>query len=204
MDLTKTNTKTLKVADLHPNDGQMESIGVHANPRFISEGDYAKLVASIREKNMTGILPLKVIQFNGEWIVLGGNMRLRAMQELGIEEVSCIVVPEGTDAETLNEFIIKDNATLGDWDMDALANWDEPLSDWGVDVPKYGDDLSHLLDDANFESLNDIAREQTGLKQVTFLFPKEDAEKVEEYIKTNGKKYLVQKITEICQQQEAK
>lgn len=34
------------------------------------------------------------------------------------------------------EFVIKDNASFGSWDMDALANeWDsEELDDWGVDV----------------------------------------------------------------------
>lgn len=155
MELTKTVTKTLKVANLHPNEGQMESIGVHANPRIISEGDYRLLVESMRAKNMTGVLPLKVFNFNGEWVVLGGNMRLRAMQELHIDEVSCIVVPEDADAETLNEIIIKDNSTLGDWDMDALSNWDEPLSDWGVDVPeiKTDEDTTHeKSDNFNYES----------------------------------------------------
>lgn len=139
----------LPVADLRPNTGQMEAIGVHANPRQISESDYQKLLKSMRAKNMTGLLPLKVYQYNGEWIVLGGNMRLRAMQELGIESVSCIVVPEGTDAETLNEFIIKDNSTYGEWDMDALANWDAPLDDWGVDVPKAKEDDTDLSDQLN-------------------------------------------------------
>ena len=204
MEVTKTETKMLKVADLHPNEGQLEAIGVHANPRQISESDYARLLNSLREKNMTGVLPLKVYQHEGEWVVLGGNMRLRAMRELGIEKVSCIVVPQEMDAEDLNEIIIKDNSTYGEWDMDALANWNEPLADWGVDVPKFGEDLSHLLDEADFESLNDVAREQTGLRQVTFLFSKEDAEKIEEYCKVNSKKFLAEKIVDICLQQEAK
>lgn len=149
MDYTQTKTLMLPVGGLRPNTGQMEAIGVHANPRQISESDYQKLLKSMRGKNMTGLLPLKVYQYNGEWIVLGGNMRLRAMQELGIESVSCIVVPEGTDAETLNEFIIKDNSTYGDWDKDALANWDEPLDDWGVDVPREKEDDTDLSDQLN-------------------------------------------------------
>lgn len=138
MNLTETQTQVISVSELHPNEGQMEAIGVHANPRQISEDDYAKLLYSMKVKNMTGILPLKVFCYNGEWVVLGGNMRLRAMQELGIEKVSCIVVPADTDAETLNEIIIKDNSTFGEWDMNALANeWaNEPLDDWGVDIPE--------------------------------------------------------------------
>ena len=153
MDYTQTKTLMLPVGGLRPNEGQMEAIGVHANPRQISESDYQKLLKSMRAKNMTGLLPLKVYQYNGEWIVLGGNMRLRAMQELGIESVSCIVVPEGTDAETLNEFIIKDNSTYGDWDMDALANWDAPLDDWGVDVPKFEEQETAKLSEIKINSM---------------------------------------------------
>lgn len=167
MDITETNSMLLKVADLRPNEGQMEAIGVHANPRQISETDYQRLLASLREKNMTGILPLKVYNYEGEWYVLGGNMRLRAMQELGIEKVSCIIVPEETDAETLNEFIIKDNSTYGEWDMDALANeWaDSPLNDWGVDVPDY-------KGDAKIDGLFDEEKEHEKTKDtITIQIP---------------------------------
>ena len=153
MEVTKTETMMLNVADLRPNEGQLEAIGVHANPRQISESDYDKLLNSLREKNMTGVLPLKVYQHEGEWVVLGGNMRLRAMRELGIEKVSCIVVPQEMDAEDLNEIIIKDNSTFGEWDMDALANWNEPLDDWGVDVPepKEEEEKKDLSDSINQE-----------------------------------------------------
>ena len=126
----------LKVADLHPNDGQLEAIGVHANPRIITDDEYRKLVKSLREDNLTGVLQEKVINYNGEWIVLDGNMRLRALNEVGIEEVQCLVVPEDADAKTIEKIIILSNSTFGQWDMDALANWDAPLADWGVELPK--------------------------------------------------------------------
>ena len=126
----------LKVADLHPNDGQLEAIGVHANPRIITDEEYRKLVKSLREDNLTGVLQEKVINYNGEWIVLDGNMRLRALREVGIEEVQCLVVPEDADAKTIEKIIILSNSTFAQWDMDALANWDAPLADWGVDVPE--------------------------------------------------------------------
>ena len=39
--------------------------------------------------------------------------------------------------EEKKEFIIKDNATFGDWDMDVLSAWDsELLPDWGVKISK--------------------------------------------------------------------
>ena len=96
----------LKVADLHPNDGQLEDIGVSANPRIITDEEYRKLVKSLREDNLTGVLQEKVIKHNGEWIVLDGNMRLRALREVGIEEVQCLVVPEDADVKTIEKIII--------------------------------------------------------------------------------------------------
>ena len=136
MDIKQTKTMVLKVADLHPNDGQLEAIGVHANPRIITDEEYRKLVKSLREDNLTGVLQEKVINYNGEWIVLDGNMRLRALREVGIEEVQCLVVPEDADAKTIEKIIILSNSTFGRWDMDALANWNAPLADWGVELPE--------------------------------------------------------------------
>lgn len=137
MDIKQTKTTVLKVADLHPNDGQLEAIGVHANPRIITDEEYRKLVKSLREDNLTGVLQEKVINYNGEWIVLDGNMRLRALREVGIEEVQCLIVPEDADAKTIEKIIILSNSTFGQWDMDALANWDAPLADWGVELPEF-------------------------------------------------------------------
>jgi hypothetical protein len=58
------------------------------------------------------------------------------MQDLGIKEAPCKVIPADTDVEKLKADTIKDNAGFGEWDWDDLANeWcDAPLSDWGVDV----------------------------------------------------------------------
>ena len=137
-DILDAEYRRFKVADLRLNEGQLECIGVHANPRLINDAQYKKLVVSLKNKNLTGVLPLKVYEHDGEWYVLGGNMRLRAMLEAAIQETRAIVIPSDTDAETLNEIIIKDNATFGDWDFDALGNWNEPLADWGVDVPNGG------------------------------------------------------------------
>lgn len=47
-----------------------------------------------------------------------------------------IIRAANLSAEEQREFIIKDNASFGSWDMDALANeWDsQDLDDWGLDV----------------------------------------------------------------------
>ena len=204
MNITKTEITTLPLKHLRPNTGQIE--GVPANPRQIDKKEYAKLKKSLQADNLTGVMPLKVYLHNGEYVVLGGNMRLRALKEIGAKDVECIVVPADTDADTLRKIVITDNSTFGEWDNDMLANeWDvDELQSWGVDVPKFGADLSHILDEANFESLNEIARGETNLQQITFLFQKEDAEIVKEYTSKNGKEYLVSKIVELCQKQDLK
>ena len=94
-----------------------------------------------------------VTDIDGKLFPLGGNMRLRAIQELGMKEIpdSWVTLADDWTEEKRKEFTIKDNASFGEWDWESLANeWDsEQLSDWGVDVggfdvnaDKYGEDFS--------------------------------------------------------------
>lgn len=60
------------------------------NPRVIRDEKFKKLVQSLKDfPEMTEVRPIVV---NKQWIVLGGNMRLRAMQEAGWKEVPVTVV----------------------------------------------------------------------------------------------------------------
>lgn len=106
------------------------------NPRTCSDAKFAKLVKSIRE--FPEMLKLRPIIVTPDMIILGGNMRYRACVEVGLSEVPIIIAEDLTEAQQL-EFIIKDNVGFGEWDFDMLANqWDGlPLSDWGLDVPKF-------------------------------------------------------------------
>lgn len=201
-----TEIKNIALKDLHNNTGfEIESGRVKANPRVIRDAQYKNLLQSLRESNMTDIMPLKVFEHDGKYIVIGGNMRLRALRELKAESVDCILIPQTYTADMLNKAIIIDNSTHGDWDMDMLANeWNaEQLNVWGIDLPEYKDP-NRLLDEADFESLNEVARGATNLQQVTFLFSKEQAEQVNAYIKENGKPKLIQQIVDICQKLEVK
>tara|TARA_R110002095_G_scaffold94848_3_gene82828 strand:- start:192 stop:608 length:417 start_codon:yes stop_codon:yes gene_type:complete len=80
---------------------------------------------------MLEVRPLVV----AEGVVIGGNMRLLAMKDLGFREVSVIDVTEWTQ-EKRDEFMIKDNLSFGDWDYDLLANeWNiDDLTVWGMDL----------------------------------------------------------------------
>ena len=123
MNIPETKTEFIKVAELRPNTGQIPE--VPANPRYITEDEYRALVASLREDNLTGVLQMKVYNHDGEWIVLDGNMRLKALQELDIDKVQCVIVPEGTDAKTLRKIVLNSNSNYGEWDWDLLSGWDE-------------------------------------------------------------------------------
>lgn len=80
---------------------------------------------------MLSVRPLVV----ADGYVVGGNMRLLALKELGYREVEVIDVSDWTKAQR-DEFMIKDNLSFGDWDWDLLANeWDAmDLEAWGLDV----------------------------------------------------------------------
>lgn len=125
----------LPLSKIEANRGQIE--GLPKNPRVIRDGKFEILKKSIQDDpEMTALRELLVVEHNGKYVIIGGNMRFRAMQDLGIKEAPCKVIPADTDVEKLKAYIIKDNAGFGEWDWDDLANeWcDAPLSDWGVDV----------------------------------------------------------------------
>ena len=108
------------------------------NPRIIKDDKYKKLVKSIQEfPEMLELRPLVIDENN---IVLGGNMRLRVLQELKYKQVPCVRAKDLT-AEQKNEFIIKDNLGYGEWDWDVLGNdWDAELLDaWGLENPNSED-----------------------------------------------------------------
>ena len=108
------------------------------NPRLIKDDKFKKLVKSIQEfPDMLNKRPLIVFtDVDGKYVVLGGNMRLKACKEIGLKEIPIILADEWTE-EQKAEFLIKDNVGFGEWDWDSLANeWDaEKLDEWGLDLP---------------------------------------------------------------------
>ena len=149
------------------------------NPRTIKDAKFRKLVESIRE--FPEMLKLRPIIVNKEDVILGGNMRYKASVAAGLKEVWILKTEELTK-EQEDEFVIKDNASYGDWDWDSLANvyTIEDLGEWGLDVPSY------LLDDDDKEPAydKDMVAERLGayinnkIKQITLLFPTEAYEKI--------------------------
>jgi len=133
-----------------------------ANPRIIKDDKFAKLVQSLKEfPEMATIRP---IVCNTEMVILGGNMRFKAMQAAGWKEVPVEVVDWPEDKQA--EFVIKDNVSGGEWDWDMLANqWDaEKLQGWGLDVWQQPVEVDYSLLDE--EDLSDeLADMASGVKK---------------------------------------
>jgi len=166
--------KLVKITDVKPNP---------KNPRIIKDGKFQKLVKSIQEfPDMLNKRPLVVFtDVDNKYVVLGGNMRLKACKEIGLKEIPIIVADEWTE-EQKNEFLIKDNVGFGEWDWDSLANeWDvEQLDDWGLDIPNYslGLDVNNMTEeDIDVEEEFDPIGVSAGQQRVVFIFDgKEEAE----------------------------
>lgn len=126
----------IKLSDIEVNRGQIE--GLPANPRFIRDEKYKKLIKSLQDNpEMTALRELLVFEQSDKFVIIGGNMRYRAMKELGYKETICKIIPEGTTVENLKAYVVKDNAGFGEWDYEQLANdWDiTQIESWGVDIP---------------------------------------------------------------------
>lgn len=107
------------------------------NPRVLRDEKFAKLKKSIKDfPDMLNYRTIVAVTDGDKYMVLGGNMRLRALQDLGIKTAPVMLADHWTE-EQRREFIIKDNVGFGEWNWSALANeWDDgELADWGLDVP---------------------------------------------------------------------
>jgi DNA modification methylase len=109
------------------------------NPRIIKDDKFKKLVKSIND--FPKMLALRPIVVDENFIVQGGNMRLKALQEIGFKDIPDEWVKQVKDLseDEKKQFIIKDNVGFGEWDWDDLANnWDaEQLTEWGLDIPNF-------------------------------------------------------------------
>jgi len=141
----QNNTKNIKTSLLEVNKGQIE--GLPKNPRFIRDNRFEQLKKSIEDApEMLSLRELIVFPHGKKFVVIGGNMRLRACLDLGYKEIPCKVLDSSTPVEKLREYAIKDNVAFGNDDWDTLANeWNEnELKGWGMEKPF---DLDSNIDD---------------------------------------------------------
>jgi ParB-like chromosome segregation protein Spo0J len=133
----------MKLKDIKPNPN---------NPRVLRDDKFQKLKQSITEfPKMLSLRPMVIDENN---VVLGGNMRLRALQELGFTDIDEAWVKRSSDLteEEKKRFIIADNVAFGEWDWDTLANdWEVvDLEAWGLDIPQFD-----TVEELEMEDLSD-------------------------------------------------
>lgn len=150
----------VKISEIKPNP---------KNPRLIKDEKFKKLVKSI--KDFPQMLELRPIVVDENNIILGGNMRFKALKEAGYTEVSIVRANDLTEDQK-DEFIVKDNVGFGEWDWDVLANeWDaELLNDWGLFVPEMPTEVDYsILDEEDLgDELTDMAKGVKKAIQIEF------------------------------------
>jgi hypothetical protein len=107
------------------------------NPRGIMKADFERLKRQIQKLGV--YKPLVCYDEGGKYVVLGGNMRIRALKELGHTEVDISLVAPKTDADRV-EYALSDNDRAGFYEEDKLAELldpfkaDIPLEDYKIDL----------------------------------------------------------------------
>lgn len=169
--------KTIKLSDLHLNTGQIKD--VPKNPRFIKDERYEALKKSIKDDpEMLQLRELVAYDNNGELVVILGNMRYRAMKELGYKDAPVKVLPPKTDAKKLRAYIQKDNIAFGQNDWDLLGNeWDiEELQDFGLecDFLEDNEDMIGNEDEGKNDEIEDFSSELTPQYKIEISFDNEE------------------------------
>lgn len=175
----------INISRLHLNTGQIKD--VPKNPRFIKDERYQALKKSIADDpEMLDLREIVAYNNDGELVIVMGNMRYRAMKELGFKEAPVKVLPKETKAAKLRAYIQKDNIAFGQNDWDILANeWDtEELQDFGLECDFLGEDNKQWED---LPMIND-EQEPPSLEKricITLTFPedlKNEIEKIKKKI----------------------
>lgn len=181
---------TLKVSEIKNNPN---------NPRLIRDDKFKKLVKSLKDFPIMAKKLRKVVVDENN-VILGGNMRFKALKEAGMKEVHVEYFtredaeennrlakeldPEHVDKtyeEQCREFVIKDNVSGGEWDWDMLAEqYDmEELEAWGLDtglIDKDGNEAS--LEKINItDEVLKLSYEPEQLDYITFEIATEKDER---------------------------
>lgn len=87
---------------------------------------------------MLALRELIVFMINDKYVIVGGNMRYRAMKDLGYKTAPCKVLPSDTPLQFLRAVLLRDNSNYGEWDLDSLANdfTIDEITDAAIDLPE--------------------------------------------------------------------
>lgn len=157
----KLQIRQLKISELKPSE---------YNPRKWSDEQMQKLCESIEKYGVVD--PLIVNAYSPRQnVVIGGNMRLQAMQNLGFNEVPIVYI--SLDEAKERDLSVRLNRTGGDWDYDLLKEFDESLlADIGFD----SEEIDEIFDIEDMDEKNsfDLKKELKKLDIKTVSVQKGD------------------------------
>jgi hypothetical protein len=89
----------------------------------LKKDKFKKLKQSIEENpEMLDLRELLVYPVDNKYVIIGGNMRFEVCKQLGYKELPCKIIDKETPAENLRAYVLRDNASYGEWDFNLLAN----------------------------------------------------------------------------------
>jgi DNA modification methylase len=122
------------------------------NPRQISDDNFTRLKKRIKERGFHDVLKLDEVG-----TVLSGNQRLRALIELGVNEINCIVPNRALTNAEKDKIGLESNINDGETDFDLLQeNFDiELLQDVGFSDGELDIEPEEIQED-DVSSLNEV------------------------------------------------
>ena len=149
------------------------------NPRYIKTDDFERLCASVQNNaDYFECRPIILSDRTGELVIIAGNQRYKAAQEVGLKEVPTILLHGLTEAKE-KEIVIRDNVQNGKWDWDILSSeaWGsvDDLQDWGVDCSFLQHEESADLDDF-FEEVEAGDAQKVKNVEIKICIPQEEAD----------------------------
>ena len=136
------------------------------NPRSITKEGFDRLKRQLQtNKDRYGKYLFKPLLINEDGVVLGGNMRLKALKELGVEDIDVSVVPTRNEQEMV-DIALKDNDSAGKTEKDELLalieNFpDLKLDDYAVhfDIPETLTDFMEQFKEIEEDEVPDVSNE---------------------------------------------
>lgn len=99
------------------------------NPRDISEAGFKKLISRINQRGFHSSIVVDI-----DNTILSGNMRRRALIELGVKKVNILRPNRKLTNEERKKIALESNLNDGEWNMEALKSFNlELLTDVGFD-----------------------------------------------------------------------
>lgn len=172
---TEFDFQTIRISLPDFNKGRLD--GLPKNPRFFRDYRYDAMKKSIEDSpEMLNLRELIVYPVGERYIVVCGNLRLRACKELGYKELPCKVLNPETPVKKLREYATKDNVSFGENDMDVMMNDRDKseLQDRGIEFApepekdEFKERFEAITDETADEWLEDVRQNPIPIPSYTF------------------------------------